>query len=186
MEELNLARIVHQTRSVVEELIAVAALRPGQILIVGCSTSEVRGQEIGSAGSSDVAQRLLETLMEACAARQIHLAVQCCEHLNRALVVERATAIIYQLEEVVVVPVPKAGDALAAEAMKCFVSPVVVETIAAHSGLDIGGTLIGMHLKRVAVPVRLAQKTIGQACIIAAKTRPKLIGGNRAFYGEKC
>jgi len=110
------------------------------------------------------------------------LAIQCCEHLNRALVVERSTMESYGLEEVSVVPVPRAGGALAAYAMRHFADPVVVESIQAHAGLDIGATLIGMHLRRVAVPVRLKQQKIGQAIVIAARTRPKLIGGPRACY----
>ena len=185
MEEMNLALLTAETRAAVEELITIAALRPGQILVVGCSTSEVRGARIGSAGSGDVARAIFQELRQTCLAHDIRLAIQCCEHLNRALVVERGTADAYGLEEVSVVPVPKAGGALAAEAMGAFAQPVVVETIAAHAGLDIGSTLIGMHLKKVAVPVRLAQKTIGQAQLTAARTRPKLIGGSRAVYEHR-
>ena len=182
MKEAELSTLADQTRAAAEELLTVAALRPGQILVVGCSTSEVRGEKIGSAGSAEVADSLLRVLFTVCAARQVRLAVQCCEHLNRALVVEQSTAEEYGLDEVTVVPVPKAGGALAAQAMRSFTSPVVVESIVAHAGLDIGNTLIGMHLKHVAIPVRLAQKTIGQAWVTGARTRPKLIGGNRAVY----
>ena len=186
MNESNLTQIGEQARLAVEELLTVAALKPGQILVVGCSTSEVRGEKIGSAGSDEVALTLLTALQEACAARQVSLAIQCCEHLNRALVVERSTAEKFGLEEVAVIPVPKAGGALAAQAMNSFNDSAVVETIAAHAGLDIGSTLIGMHLKRVAVPVRLAQKLIGQAYVTAARTRPPLIGGSRAVYVNSC
>ena len=184
MKDIDLSALADQTRAAAEELLAVAALQPGKILVVGCSTSEVRGERIGSAGSAEVADILLRVLLDVCAGRQVKLAVQCCEHLNRALVVERSTAEEYSLDEVTVVPVPKAGGALAAQAMRRFNSPVVVETIVAHAGLDIGNTLIGMHIKRVAVPVRLAQKTIGQAWVTGARTRPKLIGGNRAVYEQ--
>lgn len=171
-----------QTERAVRELITAAGLAPGQILVVGCSTSEVQGAKIGSAGSDAVAREILAGLMTVAGEFQVRLAIQCCEHLNRALVVERQTMEQYGLEQVTVVPVPKAGGALAARAMRQFADPVVVETIQAHAGLDIGATLIGMHLRRVAVPVRLQQRVIGQAPVTAARTRPKLIGGARAVY----
>lgn len=185
MEEQNLADIARQTRDAVEELLDVAALPPERLLVVGCSTSEVQGEKIGSAGSTFIAASILTALRRACHNRRIYLAVQCCEHLNRALVVERTAAEKYNLTEVQVVPVPHAGGALAAQAMRDFVAPVVVESIAAHAGLDIGCTLIGMHLRPVAVPVRLAHHTIGQALVVAARTRPKLIGGARAVYERR-
>lgn len=178
----ELAEVARQTRAAAEELLAAAGLRPGQILVVGCSTSEVKGAKIGSAGSEEIAGEMLAALTAVCREHSIHLAVQCCEHLNRALVVERPAAEQYGLEEVSVVPVPKAGGSLAARAMRELAAPVVVETIQAHAGLDIGATLIGMHLRRVAVPVRLGQKFVGLAPVTAAKTRPKLIGGVRAVY----
>lgn len=177
-----LATIERQTVSVVMELIAVSGLKPGQLLVVGCSTSEVRGEKIGSAGSDEVAQAIFSALSRCCAEKEVNLVIQCCEHLNRALVMERPVAERYGLEEVGVVPVPRAGGALAARAMRQFIDPVVVESIEAHAGLDIGSTLIGMHLKRVAVPVRLTEKQIGQALVTAARTRPRLIGGARAVY----
>ncbi len=176
------AEIKRQTAAAADELLSLAGLKPGQILVVGCSTSEVRGARIGSSGSEEVAAGILAALRGSCRAKDVYLAVQCCEHLNRALVVEQPVAERYGLEEVSVVPVPKAGGALAARAMREFTAPVVVETIEAHAGLDIGSTLIGMHIKRVAVPVRLEQKIIGQATVTAARSRPKLIGGVRAVY----
>lgn len=182
MEEIALTEIGRQTRAAAEELLETAALAPGHILVVGCSTSEVQGEKIGSAGSTFVAAAILTALRRVCHSHRLFLAVQCCEHLNRALVVEREAAEKYNLTEVRVVPVPHAGGALAAQAMQDFVAPVVVESIAAHAGLDIGCTLIGMHLRPVAVPVRLVHNTIGQALVIAARTRPKLIGGARAVY----
>ena len=178
----ELEKIKNQTSHIVTELLELAKLSPGQILVVGCSTSEVLGTRIGSGGSSDVAKAILGSLCQVCAEQGIYLAVQCCEHLNRALVIERQVAAKYNLDEVMVQPVPKAGGALGAQAMLDFEHPVVVESIRAHAGLDIGCTLIGMHLKAVAVPARLAQKNIGQALVIAAITRPKLIGGARAVY----
>ncbi|MBP2651089.1 MAG: hypothetical protein H6Q74_1914 [Firmicutes bacterium] len=166
----------------VEELLVVAELRAGQVLVVGCSTSEVQGRHIGTSGSEKVAVAILTALKETCDRSHVAVAIQCCEHLNRALVVERSIMEFYNLDEVSVVPVPGAGGALAAQAMQDFAQPVVVESIQAHAGMDIGLTLIGMHLKPVAVPVRLQQTFIGQARINAARTRPKLIGGARAVY----
>jgi uncharacterized protein (TIGR01440 family) len=174
--------IGRQTAAAAEQLLSEAGLKQDRILVVGCSTSEVHGKAIGSSGSAEIAEAILTSLLTACKKYQIHLAVQCCEHLNRALVVERQVMEKYGLEEVNVIPVPHAGGSLGARAMLQFDDPVVVEAIQAHAGLDIGCTLIGMHLKPVAVPVRLSQDHIGKALLIAARTRPKLIGGDRAVY----
>lgn len=180
--DTDLATIGRQTVQAVEELLKMAQLKPGKILVVGCSTSEVQGAQIGCYGSEVVAARILSSLLKVCSRYQVSLAVQCCEHLNRALVVEQVVADKYNLEEVTVIPVAKAGGALAAQAMREFANPAVVETIVAHAGLDIGSTLIGMHIKKVAIPVRLTQKYIGQAYLTAARSRSKLIGGARAVY----
>lgn len=171
-----------QVKAAVEELLSAANLERGQVLVVGCSTSEVAGQRIGTAGSEEVARAILEPLWEVTQAQGIYLACQACEHLNRALVVQREAADRYGWDQVSVVPVPKAGGAFAARAMRHMPGAVVVEEIKAHAGLDIGLTLIGMHLRKVAVPVRLRTTMIGQARITAARTRPKLIGGERAIY----
>lgn len=171
-----------QVTAAANELLSVALLQRGQVLVVGCSTSEVAGARIGTAGSDAVAQAILEPLWEVTQERGIYLACQCCEHLNRALVVQQEAAERYNWEQVSVVPVPKAGGAFAARAMRHMPCAVVVEEIRAHAGIDIGSTLIGMHLRRVAVPVRLALDTIGNARLTAARTRPKLIGGERAVY----
>lgn len=174
--------ISQQTKEVAAELLDCAQLEQGRIFVVGCSTSEIQGAKIGSSGSVDVAEAVLSQLMAVARQHGVFLAVQCCEHLNRALVVEKQAMKEYQLEEVCVMPVAKAGGSLAAKAMEKFSQPVVVESIKAHAGLDIGNTLIGMHLCPVAVPVRLETKYIGKALIIGARTRPKLIGGGRAVY----
>jgi len=179
---IELQAISRDVDAAITELLEVAKLVPGQILVVGCSTSEVQGAKIGSAGSEEVACAILTAIRTSCEKQGIYLAIQCCEHLNRALVVERSLLERYGLEEVSVVPVPRAGGALAAQAARDFSDPVVVETIQAHAGMDIGSTLIGMHIRRVAVPIRLQQKFIGQAAVTAALTRPKLIGGVRAVY----
>lgn len=178
--EMELIRA--EALAVLREYYKAVQPQPGQILVVGCSTSEVGGANIGTAGSVEVAETLLHALRDETFHWEGFLAIQCCEHLNRALVVEREALEAFGLEEVSVVPVPHAGGALAAQAMKDFIDPVVVESIAAHGGIDIGSTLIGMHLRRVAVPLRLQQRTIGKAAVTAAWTRPKLIGGPRAVY----
>ncbi|MDP3487221.1 MAG: TIGR01440 family protein [Bacillota bacterium] len=172
-----------QLKQALDELLPSAGLKLGQILVIGCSTSEVAGVTIGKGGSRAIAEELYAVLEKEAEHQGFFLALQCCEHLNRALVVSRECAEAYGLTEVLVVPHDHAGGALASHAYSRM-SPAVciVENIVAHAGLDIGLTLIGMHLRPVAVPVRLTVKTIGQATVVAAKTRPKLIGGARALY----
>ncbi|KIY22475.1 TIGR01440 family protein [Mesobacillus subterraneus] len=157
-------------------------LKKGQILVVGCSTSEIIGQRIGTAGTDEVAAMVFRQLREFQKQTGVQLAFQCCEHLNRAIVVERETAERKQLDEVTVIPVRTAGGAMATYAYQNFSSPVVVEFIKADAGIDIGDTFIGMQLKHVAVPIRVQQKSLGHAHVTLAKTRPKLIGGARAVY----
>ncbi|MZP30760.1 TIGR01440 family protein [Heliobacterium undosum] len=172
-----------QVTAAATELLQVANLQAEQILVVGCSTSEVIGAVIGTKGSEAVAEEILTALRSVTSPKGVYLAIQCCEHLNRALVVEGELLRLHrELEEVSVRPVAKAGGSLSAQAMEHFSRPVVVEAIRAHAGLDIGETLIGMHLRAVAVPVRLAIRQIGEARLTAARTRPKLIGGERACY----
>ncbi len=180
--EVDIERIKAETLAVMREYYKTVQPHPGQILVVGCSTSEVLGARIGTGGSQEIAEAIFRSLREEMYHWEGFLAIQCCEHLNRALVVERETLEAYGLEEVCVIPVEHAGGALATQAMQDFVDPAVVEAIAAHGGIDIGATLIGMHLKKVAVPLRLQQRMIGQASVTAAWTRPKLIGGPRAVY----
>ncbi len=174
--------IYEQTRAAIAELCEKADLREGSIVVVGCSTSEVLGAKIGTNSSPDAAAEIFRALYEYTKSKGLFLAVQCCEHLNRAIVTERKAA--YLAEPVNVVPQPKAGGSLATQAYAGFDDPVVVEEIKADAGLDIGFTLIGMHLKKVAVPLRLNNNTIGQATVLAARTRPKFIGGSRAIYDE--
>lgn len=169
-----------QAAAVTAELCDKAGLGAGQILVVGCSTSEVCGDRIGSNSSPETAQALFEGVQGVLKDRGIYLAAQCCEHLNRALIIEQAA--LPGAEIVNVVPQPKAGGSFATAAYRGFEHPVAVEEIRADAGLDIGDTLIGMHLKRVAVPVRLDNNHIGCAHITAARVRPKFIGGERAVY----
>ena len=175
--------IKEQTKEAILELVEVANLKAGNILVVGCSSSEIAGHKLGSESSPAIGEAVFEAIMEVLKPRGIYLAAQCCEHLNRALVIERVAAVPY--EEVSVVPQPKAGGSFATAAYKGFENPVMIEEVKADAGLDIGGTLIGMHLKRVAVPVRLSVTTIGEARLLSARTRPKFIGGVRAHYDEK-
>lgn len=174
--------IVTQCQSAVEELCAVAGLKAGDILVVGCSTSEVLGSKVGTNSDPDTAKVIYQSLADVLTAKGIYLAAQCCEHLNRAIVVEAAA--VPGAEIVNVVPQPKAGGSFATVAYHSMKEPVVLEEIKADAGLDIGATLIGMHLKKVAVPVRLKTKQIGQAPLTAARTRPKFIGGVRAAYDQ--
>lgn len=173
-------QIYEQTKAVITELGQKAGLRPGQIVVIGCSTSEVLGAKIGSSSSPEVAKHIFKALHEYATKHGIHLAIQCCEHLNRAIITERIA--VPHSEIVNVVPQPKAGGSLATQAYASFTDPVAVEEIKADAGIDIGLTLIGMHLKKVAVPVRLENNRIGDAIIVAARTRPKFIGGARAIY----
>lgn len=174
--------IYQQTKAVMEELGEKAHLKPGNIVVVGCSTSEVLGSKIGTNSNPDAAKEIFNALHDYAKANGIYLAVQCCEHLNRAIIVERKA--VPCAEIVNVVPQPKAGGSLATQAYAGFDDPVAVEEIKADAGIDIGLTLIGMHLKKVAVPVRLEHNRIGEALIVAARTRPKFIGGARAVYDD--
>jgi len=176
-------QIYEQTKAVITELGQKAGLKQGQIVVIGCSTSEVLGAKIGSSSSPEVAKHIFKALHEYATESGIYLAIQCCEHLNRAIITERA-AVPYS-DIVNVVPQPKAGGSLATQAYASFTDPVAVEEICAVAGLDIGFTLIGMHLKKVAVPVRLENNRIGEAVIVAARTRPKFIGGSRAIYDSE-
>lgn len=175
--------IYDETKAVISELCEEAKLKEGAIVVVGCSTSEVVGSRIGTNSSFDVAGEIFKALHEYTKSKGISLAIQCCEHLNRAIIIEKQA--VPFAEYVNVVPQPKAGGSLATQAYQNFTEPVAVEEIKADAGLDIGFTLIGMHLKKVAVPLRLVHTTIGEATVVAARTRPKFIGGARAIYDEE-
>lgn len=172
--------IYQQARQAALEITAAAGLKQGDILVVGCSSSEVAGGVIGHNSSVETAQAVFTGIYDVLREKGVYLAAQCCEHLNRAICVERAA--VPGAETVCVVPYPKAGGSFASAAYRTFEEPVMLEEIKADAGLDIGGTLIGMHLKHVAVPVRLSLDHIGSAILLAARTRPKFIGGERAKY----
>ena len=177
-----LKQIELEAASAARQLAEAAHLYRGQIVVVGCSTSEVVGHQVGSWSTPEAAQAIFRGLNSVFEPMGVYIAAQCCEHLNRALIVEREA--VPGAEIVNVVPQPKAGSSFATAAYEAFRHPVALEEIRADAGLDIGGTLIGMHLKKVAVPVRLEQNCIGQAMVLAARTRPKFIGGDRAVYDD--
>lgn len=172
-----------QAYEVACELCEKAKLRKGQILVVGCSSSEVCGDKIGSNSNLEVAESVFAGIYQAVQEQGIYLAAQCCEHLNRAIIIEQDA--LPNADIVNVVPQPKAGGSFATTAYKTFQHPIAVEEIRADAGIDIGDTFIGMHLKKVAVPVRLTHHEIGQAHITAARVRPKFIGGERAHYNDE-
>lgn len=175
-------QIAQQCRDAVAELYEVARLKAGDIVVVGCSTSEVLGSKIGTNSAPETAVEIFNSIYGFLKEKGVYLAAQCCEHLNRAIITERAA--VPGAEIVNVVPQPKAGGSLATQVYAALKEPVALEEIKADAGLDIGLTLIGMHLKKVAVPVRLENHTIGAAMVVAARTRPKFIGGARAMYDE--
>ena len=174
--------IYEQAKATITELCDKVKLKEGSIVVVGCSTSEVVGSKIGTNSNFEVAGQIFDGLYEVLKSRGIYLAIQCCEHLNRAIIIEAAA--LPFADAVNVVPQPKAGGSLATQAYNKFETPIAVEEIKADAGLDIGFTLIGMHLKKVAVPLRLENNKIGEALVIAARTRPKFIGGERAVYND--
>ena len=176
--------ITLQARTVVTELLEQANMRPGSLLVIGCSSSEMVGEKIGKGSSMDAAQAAFAGIAPVLKEQGIELAVQCCEHLNRALILERQVAEKRGYEIVNVMPQPKAGGSFAVTAWNAMEDPVAVEEIKAEAGIDIGGTLIGMHLRRVAVPVRTSLNRIGEAIVLCARTRPKFIGGSRAIYRD--
>lgn len=179
-EELEIWK--NQFQKLLQEFQETAALGNRQLLVIGCSTSEVAGKRIGTEGSVDVAGMLFSVVKEFQEETGVQVAYQCCEHLNRALVLPRESADSRGYEEVAVVPVRTAGGSMATHAYQQWDDAVVVEHIKADAGIDIGDTFIGMHLKHVAVPVRTSIKEIGHAHVTMARTRPKLIGGERAVY----
>ncbi len=181
---INFTDLTLQAETLTKEFIETASLHTGQILVIGCSTSEILGHQIGSYSSEETGQALFNAIYHTANSYGVFLAAQCCEHLNRAIIIEETVAKEKQLEPVNVVPYPKAGGSFATAAYRTFVSPVAVESIQADAGMDIGGTLIGMHLKPVAVPVRLSSGFLGNAHILCARTRPKYIGGERAHYNK--
>ncbi len=174
----------NQAYTAARELIQLGGLQEGDLLVVGCSSSEIAGEKIGTHSAPEVGKEVAEGILAACKEAGVFLAAQCCEHLNRALIVERELAEKRGYPIVNAVPQPKAGGSFATAVYELMKKPAAVERISAEAGMDIGGTLIGMHLCEVAVPCRLQLKQIGNAILLAARTRPKFIGGERACYDD--
>lgn len=184
MESIELQKIQEQARAVVTQFLETAKMKPGQVLVVGCSSSEIDSFRIGSHSSEEIGKAVFEAIYGEVKPRGIYLAAQCCEHLNRALILEEEAAERYGYEPVNVVPQLKAGGSFATATYAGLEHPVAVEHIRAHGGIDIGDTLIGMHMRDVAVPVRIETKEIGAAHVVCARTRLKFVGGVRAHYDE--
>lgn len=179
-----LDEIRRQAGNAAKELLEAAHLNERDLVVIGCSSSEISDHRIGSHSSQEIGQAVFSSIYNVFEAQGIYVAAQCCEHLNRALILEKEAARLYGYEPVSVVPQLKAGGSLASAAYYTFQKPVAVESIQAHAGIDIGNTLIGMHLKAVAVPVRIKTRYIGSAHVVTARTRPKYIGGMRACYDD--
>lgn len=178
----SIKQLYNEASQAAEELCEKAHLKSGNIVIIGCSSSEVIGEQIGTYSSLETAEAVFKGIYNVLSSKNIYLAAQCCEHLNRAIIIEREAVPFSDI--VNVIPQPKAGGSFATTAYHTFKNPVALEEIHADAGLDIGGTLIGMHLKKVAVPLRLSINHIGSAILLAARTRPKFIGGVRAGYDD--
>ena len=179
-----LKEITSNAKTAIKELVEISGIKSGELLVIGCSSSEIMGGDIGKASSLDAAKAVFDGVYPVLQEKGIYLAAQCCEHLNRAIIIEQETAEKFGLDIVNVMPKSKAGGSFATVVWQNMKQPVAVEHIKAHAGLDIGNTLIGMHLKEVAVPVRLSINKIGKDPIVCARTRPKFIGGERATYCE--
>ena len=182
---MDLETIRQEARAAAEELITTAQMKPGQILVVGCSSSEIHNSKLGTDSSQEIGQAVFEALYACTKEHGLYLAAQCCEHLNRSIVIEREAAKANGYQIVSAIPQPHAGGSWATNCWQRFNDPVLVEEVRAAAGMDIGGTLIGMHLRRVAVPVRLSMDHIGQAILLCARTRPPFIGGSRAVYSQE-
>ena len=182
---MDYTQLTAQARQATEELLEAAHLETGDIFVVGCSSSEIMGGHIGHDSSMDAAAAVLAGVQPPLQEQGVYLAAQCCEHLNRAIVLEREAAKAYGCQIVAAIPQPHAGGSWATSYWRAFKDPVLVEEVRAAAGMDIGGTLIGMHLRRVAVPVRLSLDHIGQAILLCARTRPPFIGGARAVYSQE-
>lgn len=178
----SLQQVQSQLSQLLNELEQQVRFTPKQLFVIGCSTSEIAGSKIGTSGAIEIAEVLFEELSKFAKKHHLYLVFQGCEHINRALTMEAEAAQYYSLEPVTVIPVKHAGGSMSAYAYTKFEDPVVVEHVRAHGGIDIGQTLIGMHLKEVAIPIRTGIRQIGEAIVTIATTRPKLIGGPRAVY----
>ncbi len=177
--------IASALRECLEDLAQEAGLKEGSLVVVGASTSEVLGRRIGTATSVDLGQVLVDEVLAFFTSLGCDVAFQCCEHLNRSLVLSRSVAESRGYNQVFAIPVPGAGGAVASCAYFALPDACLVSQVSADAGIDIGDTLIGMHLRRVAVPVRGRRNQIGNAHVTMARSRPPLVGGSRAVYDEQ-
>ncbi|HKL87107.1 MAG TPA: TIGR01440 family protein [Treponemataceae bacterium] len=177
-----LEQVIQDLLRALNELYEVSKVETGGVLVVGCSTSEVMGRKIGTGGSESVAADLFSTIQNFCLEKGLFIAAQCCEHLNRALVVEKELLLRDKLVRVNAIPHAHAGGSFATAAYQFMKDPVLVSALQADFGIDIGSTLIGMHLKPVVVPVRVSVSRIGDASLVLARTRCPFVGGERALY----
>ena len=182
---MDYAKLTAQARQAAEELLQAAHLETGDIFVVGCSSSEIMGGRIGKDSSMEAAAAVLAGVLPPLQEQGVYLAAQCCEHLNRSIVIEREAAKANGYQIVSAIPQPHAGGSWATNCWQHFNDPVLVEEVRAAAGMDIGGTLIGMHIKPVVVPLRIETKKIGEAVLLCARRRPKFVGGSRAVYNEK-
>lgn len=179
---MNVEQLARETQAITRDILEKSAIVTGQVFVLGLSSSEVAGGLIGKNSNAEIGRIIVQAVLEETKKRGLYLAVQGCEHVNRALVVEKEYAERKDLEIVNVLPSLHAGGSGQVAAFELMSDPVEVEEIVAHAGLDIGDTAIGMHVKRVQVPLVPFQRELGGAHVTALASRPKLIGGARAHY----
>ena len=179
---MDLKQIEKDAKRVTLELLQAAKLDPKDAVVIGGSTSEIVGEHLGSNTNLEVAKAVVKTIVNVLKEKDIYPVIQSCEHINRALVVEREYAKLHNLEPVNVIPVETAGGGFSTAAMEILDDPVVVERVGVDAGIDIGDVFIGMHIKNVGVVVRSDIKQIGKAHLSMIRTRLKLIGGDRSKH----
>ena len=183
MEQLH-QEIIDRIDAAVAALCDKGRLEAGSVIVLGCSTSEVAGGQIGKASVPELGAVIAKAMIDTCRARGMEPAFQCCEHLNRAVVMEKSALRARGLVQAAAVPQPKAGGSVPAAAWKLLESPALAISVQAEAGIDVGDTLVGMHIRPVAVPLRIDTNRVGQANLVMAYSRLPFIGGSRAVYEE--
>ena len=176
--------IARQAHDAMEELLERAKLPKGALVVVGCASSEIMGSNIGKGSTPDAAEAVYSTVAPLLSERGLYLAAQCCEHLNRCVVMEKETLRDYGCTQVKAIPQPKAGGSVPAAAWKMLREPALALAVQADAAIDVGDTLVGMHIRPVAVPLRGAYRRLGEANLVQAYSRLPYIGGARAVYEE--